>query len=209
MAIPVMILGESGTGKSASLRNFKPDEVGIINVSGKPLPFKNQLKVFKSDMYFPIRKALLGNKELPAYVIDDAQYLMANEFMRRSDERGYDKFTEIAKNFWSLVQEVVAQQMPDDQIVYFLMHTDTADDGRVRAKTIGKMLNEKITLEGLFTIVLRTSVSDGVYTFRTVNSGSDTVKTPMGMFQTAEIDNDLKAVDTAIREYYNIKREAE
>ena len=210
MAIPVMILGESGTGKSASLRNFKPDEVGIINVSGKPLPFKNQLKVFKSDMYFPIRKALLGNKELPAFVIDDAQYLMANEFMRRSDERGYDKFTEIAKNFWSLVQEVVAQQMPDDQIVYFLMHTDTSDDGRVRAKTIGKMLNEKITLEGLFTIVLRTSVSDGVYTFRTVNSGSDTVKTPMGMFQTAEIDNDLKAVDTIIREYYGInKKEAE
>ena len=210
MAIPVMILGESGTGKSASLRNFNPDEVGIINVSGKPLPFKNQLKVFKSDMYFPIRKALLGNKELPAYVIDDAQYLMANEFMRRSDERGYDKFTEIAKNFWSLVQEVVAQQMPDDQIVYFLMHTDTSDDGRVRAKTIGKMLNEKITLEGLFTIVLRTSVSDGVYTFRTVNSGSDTVKTPMGMFQTAEIDNDLKAVDTIIREYYGInKKEAE
>lgn len=207
MAIPVMILGESGTGKSASLRNFTEDEVGVINVSGKPLPFRNKLKVLKSDSYGTIRKALLGNKVLPAFVIDDAQYLMANEYMRRSDERGYDKFTEIAKNFWSLVQEVVAQQMPDDQIVYFLMHTDTADDGRVRAKTIGKMLNEKITLEGLFTIVLRTAVSDGVYTFRTVNSGSDTVKTPMGMFQAAEIDNDLKAVDTAIREYYGINKE--
>lgn len=208
MAIPVMILGESGTGKSASLRNFQPDEVGIINVSGKPLPFRNKLNVYKSDNYFQIRKVLLGSKA-PSIVIDDAQYLMANEFMRRSDERGYDKFTEIAKNFWSLVQEIVAQQMPDDQIVYFLMHTDTSDDGRVRAKTIGKMLNEKITLEGLFTIVLRTSVSDGVYTFRTVNSGSDTVKTPMGMFQTAEIDNDLKAVDTAIREYYGINRNEE
>ena len=205
MAIPVMILGESGTGKSASLRNFKEDEVGIINVSGKPLPFRNNLKVLKSDSYFTIRKALLGSKA-PSIVIDDAQYLMANEFMRRADERGYDKFTEIAKNFWSLVQEVVAQQMPDNQIVYFLMHTDMSDDGRVRAKTIGKMLNEKITLEGLFTIVLRTSVSDGVYTFRTVNSGSDTVKTPMGMFQTSEIDNDLKAVDTVIREYYGITK---
>lgn len=203
-----MILGESGTGKSASLRNFQPDEVGIINVSGKPLPFRNKLNVYKSDSYPQIRKVLLGSKA-PSIVIDDAQYLMANEFMRRSDERGYDKFTEIAKNFWSLVQEIVAQQMPDDQIVYFLMHTDTSDDGRVRAKTIGKMLNEKITLEGLFTIVLRTSVSDGVYTFRTVNSGSDTVKTPMGMFQTAEIDNDLKAVDTAIREYYGINRNEE
>lgn len=203
-----MILGESGTGKSASLRNFQPDEVGIINVSGKPLPFRNKLSVYKSDSYPQIRKVLLGSKA-PSIVIDDAQYLMANEFMRRSDERGYDKFTEIAKNFWSLVQEIVAQQMPDDQIVYFLMHTDTSDDGRVRAKTIGKMLNEKITLEGLFTIVLRTCVSDGVYTFRTVNSGSDTVKTPMGMFHTAEIDNDLKMVDTAIREYYGINRNEE
>lgn len=208
MAIPVMILGESGTGKSASLRNFSPDEVGIINVSGKPLPFRNKLKVLKSDSYGTIRKALLGSKA-PSIVIDDAQYLMANEFMRRSDERGYDKFTDIQKNFWSLVQEIVAQQMPDEQIVYFLMHTDTTDDGRVRAKTIGKMLNEKITLEGLFTIVLRTNVSDGVYTFRTVNSGSDTVKTPMGMFSTSEIDNDLKMVDTAIREYYGITKKEE
>lgn len=206
-----MVLGESGTGKSASLRNFKPDEVGVIDVSGKPLPFRNKLNVYKTDKYEYVRKALLAkrDKPIPAFVIDDAQYLMCNEFMRRSDERGYDKFTEIARNFWSLVQEVVAQQMPEDQIVYFLMHTNISDDGRIKAKTIGKMLDEKITLEGLFTIVLRTSVSDGVYTFRTVNSGSDTVKTPMGMFETAEIDNDLKAVDTVIREYYGINKEKE
>lgn len=206
-----MVLGESGTGKSASLRNFKPDEVGVIDVSGKPLPFRNKLNVYKTDKYEYVRKALLAkrDKPIPAFVIDDAQYLMCNEFMRRSDERGYDKFTEIARNFWSLVQEVVAQQMPEDQIVYFLMHTNISDDGRIKAKTIGRMLDEKITLEGLFTIVLRTSVSDGVYTFRTVNSGSDTVKTPMGMFETAEIDNDLKAVDTVIREYYGINKEKE
>lgn len=211
MAIPVMILGESGTGKSASLRNFKPDEVGVIDVSGKPLPFRNKLNVYKTDKYEYVRKALLAkrDKPIPAFVIDDAQYLMCNEFMRRSDERGYDKFTEIARNFWSLVQEVVAQQMPEDQIVYFLMHTNISDDGRIKAKTIGRMLDEKITLEGLFTIVLRTSVSDGVYTFRTVNSGSDTVKTPMGMFETAEIDNDLKAVDTVIREYYGMNKTKE
>ena len=208
MGIPVLLMGESGTGKSASLRNFEPGEVGVINVSGKPLPFRNKLKVFKSDIYRQINKALLSDKTIPAFVIDDAQYLMANEFMRRADERGYDKFTEIARNFWSLVQETVVQQMPDNQIVYFLMHTDTTDDGRIRAKTIGKMLNEKITLEGLFTIVMRTCVNDGVYTFRTVNNGSDTVKTPMGMFQTQEIDNDLKMVDTAIREYYGINQEA-
>ena len=201
-----MILGESGTGKSTSLRNFAADEVAVINVAGKPLPFRNKLNVWKCDDYAKIRAALLKSPDIPAFVVDDAQYLMANEFMRRSDERGYDKFTEIAKNFWSLVLETVTQKMPDNQIVYFLMHTDTADDGRVRAKTIGKMLNEKITLEGLFTIVLRTNVSDGVYTFRTVNSGSDTVKAPMGMFAASEIDNDLKAVDTAIREYYGITK---
>ena len=206
MAINCMILGESGTGKSTSLRNFAADEVAVINVAGTPLPFRNKLNVWKCDDYAKIRAAMLKRPDVPAFVIDDAQYLMANEFMRRSDERGYDKFTEIAKNFWSLVLETVTQKMPDNQIVYFLMHTDTADDGRVRAKTIGKMLNEKITLEGLFTIVLRTNVSDGIYTFRTVNSGSDTVKAPMGMFSASEIDNDLKAVDTVIREYYGITK---
>lgn len=207
MAIPCMILGESGTGKSASLRNFGPDEVAIINVSGKPLPFRNKLKAVRTDDYLKISTALMTPTNVKAYVIDDAQYLMANEFMRRVNERGYDKFTEIAYHFWHLVQVTVGQMMPEDKIVYFLMHTDISDDGRVRAKTIGKMLNEKITLEGLFTIVLRTHVSDGVYTFSTVNSGADTVKTPMGMFDKAEIDNDLKAVDTAIREYYGMTKE--
>ena len=207
MAIPVMILGESDTGKSASLRNFKAEEVAIIDVSGKPLPFRNKLPILKTDKYDLITKAMLSRPNIPAFVVDDAQYLMANEFMRRSDERGYDKFTEIAKNFWSLIQETVSQRMPEKQIVYFLMHTDVSDDGRIRAKTIGKMLNEKITLEGLFTIVLRTSVTDGVYSFRTVNSGSDTVKAPMGMFDAALIDNDLKAVDTIIREYYGFTEE--
>lgn len=208
MGIPVMILGESGTGKSASLRNFKPEDVCVINVSGKPLPFRNKLKVCGTDKYELVTKALLTQPE-PAFVIDDGQYLMANEFMRRANERGYDKFTEIARNFWSLVQETVVQRMPPDRIVYFLMHTESSDDGRIRAKTIGKMLNEKITLEGLFTIVLRTSVSDGVYSFRTVNSGSDTVKTPMGMFSAAEIDNDLKMVDQVIREYYGLEPKKE
>ena len=204
MGIPCLIFGESGTGKSASLRNFAPDEVAVINVCGKPLPFKSKLKTLKTDDYMKISPALMSPTGVKSYVIDDAQYLMADEFMRRVNERGYDKFTEIAYHFWHLVQEVVVQMLPDDKIVYFLMHTDTSDDGRVRAKTIGKMLNEKITLEGLFTIVLRTQVSDGVYTFRTVNSGSDTVKTPMGMFESAEIDNDLKMVDDTIRAYYGI-----
>ena len=208
MAVPCLIMGESGTGKSASLRNFSPDDVVVINVSGKPLPFRNKLPMLKSDNYAMIKSALKSKKlnDIPSVVIDDAQYLMADEFMRRAGERGYDKFTEIACNFWSLVRETVADEMAEDKIVYFLMHTESMDDGRVRAKTIGRMINEKITLEGLFTIVLRTKVTDGNYTFTTVNSGSDTVKTPMGMFDSPEIDNDLKAVDSAIRDYYGISK---
>lgn len=197
-----MILGESGTGKSASLRNFQPDEIGVINVCGKPLPFRNQMKDLKTDDYLKIEKALKSS-EKKAAVIDDCQYLMGNEFMRQAKVTGYQKFTDIAQNFWTLVQ-VVIRELPEDVIVYFLGHIDRDQSGNEKFKTIGKMLDEKITVEGMFTIVLKTSVQDGRYLFSTRNSGSDTVKTPMGMFENPYIDNDLKMVDTVIREYYNI-----
>ena len=128
---------------------------------------------------------------------------MANEFMRRSFEKGYDKFTEIGYNFWTLVNGA-SMDLPFDTIVYFLMHTDSDDNGNEKAKTIGKLLDEKITLEGMTSIVLKTAVKDGVYTFTTQNNGHDTVKSPLGMFSTYEIDNDLKAVDTAIRKYWEL-----
>lgn len=197
-----MILGESGTGKSASLRNFQPDEIGVINVCGKPLPFRSQIKTFNSDNYMQIEKALKANEKRSA-VIDDCQYLMANEFMRNAKVTGYQKFTDIAQNFWTLVQ-VVIRELPEDMIVYFLGHIDRDQNGNEKFKTIGKMLDEKITVEGMFTVVLKTSVQDGRYLFSTRNSGADTVKTPIGMFDEPYIDNDLKMVDTAIREYYNI-----
>lgn len=197
-----MVLGESGTGKSASLRNFQPDEIGVINVCGKPLPFRNQMKDLKTDDYLKIEKALKSS-EKKAVVIDDCQYLMGNEFMRQAKVTGYQKFTDIAQNFWTLVQ-VVIRELPEDVIVYFLGHIDRDQSGNEKFKTIGKMLDEKITVEGMFTIVLKTSVQDGRYLFSTRNSGSDTVKTPMGMFENPYIDNDLKMVDTVIREYYNI-----
>lgn len=197
-----MILGESGTGKSASLRNFKPDEIGVINVCGKPLPFRSQIKTFNSDNYMQIEKALKANEKRSA-VIDDCQYLMANEFMRNAKVTGYQKFTDIAQNFWTLVQ-VVIRELPEDMIVYFLGHIDRDQNGNEKFKTIGKMLDEKITVEGMFTVVLKTSVQDRRYLFSTRNSGADTVKTPIGMFDEPYIDNDLKMVDTAIREYYNI-----
>lgn len=201
MAIPVLVLGESGTGKSASLRNFDVSEIKVINVEGKPLPFKNKFEVFSSDNYVKILKEMQVTKK-PVIVIDDAQYLMANEFMRRATERGFDKFTEIAQNFWNLVNKV--KELPNNQIVYFLAHIERDANGNEKIKTIGKLLDEKITVEGMFTIVLKTNVTDGAYTFLTQNSGHDTVKSPIGMFKTFAIDNDLKYVDDKIRNYYEI-----
>lgn len=203
MALGVLILGESGTGKSASLRNFKKGEVGVINVVGKPLPFKNDLATYKSDDYMRIEMALKKSTS-KVMVIDDSQYLMANEYMRRSGENGFQKFTDIGRNFWALV-DMIQRELPDDMTVYFLHHIERDANGNEKLKTIGKMLDEKITIEGLFSIVLKTSVEDGHYYFCTKNSGHDTVKTPMGMFAEEKIDNDLKMVDSVIRDYYGIK----
>lgn len=201
MAIPVLILGESGTGKSASLRNFNPEDLKVINVANKPLPFKNKFESVSTDDYRAIIKTLKMNDK-KVVVIDDAQYLMANEFMRRATERGFDKFTEIAQNFWTLVNTV--KDLPANQVVYFLAHIERDANGNEKIKTIGKLLDEKITVEGMFTIVLKTNVTDGVYSFITQNSGHDTVKSPIGMFPSIVIDNDLKYVDEKIRNYYEI-----
>lgn len=203
MGIPVFVLGHSGTGKSTSLRNFKSNEILHINVMSKPLPFKGRFaETYNGDNYTEIAKAINKTK-CKSIVIDDAQYLMANEFMRRSSEMGYQKFTDIANNFWTLINSVT-NDLPFDVIVYFLMHTDQDDNGNEKAKTIGKLLDEKICIEGMSSIVLKTAVKDGVYTFTTQNNGHDTVKSPLGMFPTYEIENDLKKVDTAIREYWEL-----
>jgi hypothetical protein len=201
MAIIVMVCGQSGTGKSTSLRNFKPEDVCVVNVSGKPLPFRNKHKTFNTDDYISIDTAI---KKAPAksIVIDDATYLMTGEYMRTANVSGFQKFTTLALNFYSLIKSAAA--LPDDKIVYFMGHIDTDSNGNEKFKTIGKLLDEKITLEGMFTIVLKTVVQDGKYFFSTRNSGQDTVKTPMGMFDDALIENDLAAVDAAIREYYGI-----
>lgn len=202
MGIPVLILGESGSGKSASLRNFKDGEVGIINVSSKPLPFKTSIKPFNSDDYMKIEQVMKKAKA-KSIVIDDAQYLQANEYMRNAKIQGYQKFTDIALNFWTLVQMVI-KELPEDVIVYFLGHIETDSSGKEKFKTIGKM-TDNYSVEGMCTIVLKTLVEDGHYYFTTQTNGFDTVKSPMGMFNETKIDNDLKKVDEAIREYYEIK----
>lgn len=196
-----MIYGQSGTGKSTSLRNFSPDQVGLINVSGKPLPFRSEIPSIVTDDYTHIRQVLASAKA-KSIVIDDATYLMVDEFMRNAKMPGYQKFTDMAFNFFQLIES--ARLLPDDKIVYFLGHSDRDQDGNEKFKTIGKLLDEKVTLEGKFTIVLKTVVKDGKYYFQTQNNGQDTVKSPIGMFQNELIDNDLAEVDRIIREYYNI-----
>ena len=206
MGIPVLILGESGSGKSASLRNFKKGEVGIIKVAGKPLPFKGDLGSYPTDNYAQIH-AILEKAKAKIIVIDDAQYLMANEFMRRAKETGFQKFTDIGQNYWNLIMTVI-NKLDDDVVVYFMSHIERDQEGHEKVKTIGKLLDEKITTEGLFSIVLKTQVKDGKYSFVTQTNGMDTVKSPIGLFEELEIDNDLKIVDQKIREYYELDKKS-
>lgn len=181
------------------MRNFEPEEVSVFNVASKPLPFKKKLPRMNGATYEGIQKALSApNKK--AYVIDDSQFLLCFEMFKTAKDTGYGKFTDMALHFYNLLQFVI-QMTPEDCIVYFLHHTETTGDGRIKAKTIGKMLDEKLTVEGLFSIVLY-CVTDGVsHKFITQSDGCTTAKSPIEMFE-LEIDNDLKAVDTTIREYY-------
>ena len=202
MGIPVLILGESGSGKSTSLRNFDEKEIGIFNVASKPLPFRKKLPTVNKATYQTIFKGLSAPK-LKRYVIDDSQYLMCFEMFGKINEKGYDKFSTCAKNFYDLIQFVIGGT-PDDCIVYFLHHIDRSEDGRIKAKTQGKMLDNQLTLEGLFSIVLL-CVTDGKnHNFITQSDGTTPAKSPLEMLPEV-IDNDLKMVDTAIREYYDFK----
>lgn len=199
MAQIVLILGESGTGKSASLRNFQNGEIALVNIGKKSLPFRGNFNTINSCDFDEISKFVQSVPE-KIIVVDDAQYLMAFQYMRRIKENGWDKFNEIQSDFFNLIE--LAKSLPDDKIVFFLSHIETKDDGRQKIKTIGKMLDEKITIEGMFTVVLKTYVSDGKYYFVTQNSGMDTVKSPIGMFPSITIDNDLKYVAEKIKNYY-------
>ena len=206
MAVLVYILGRTGTGKSYSMRNFPKDKLAIVNVQGKILPFRGgaQIETTNTDDWADIKDTLTAySKRYNAIVVDDFQYLMSNEFMRRAMEKGYDKFTEIASHAWEIADSV--RKLPRDTIVYVMCHTDTDSEGIERLKTIGKLLDEKIFLEGMSTIVLKTVVSDGKYSFVTQNNGKDTVKSPADMFPSYGIANDLWYVDQKIREYYGME----
>ena len=201
MGIPVLILGESGSGKSASMRNFDPEAVGVFNVAGKPLPFRRRLKTVNNATYADIYKALAKPK-LKTYIIDDSQYLMAFEELDRARETGYTKFTEMALNFSGLIRFII-NNLPPDVVVFFLHHVETTERGKIKAKTVGKMIDSKLTLEGLFSIVLLCEATSEGHHFITQSDGYTTAKSPMEMLD-KQIDNDLAMVDAVIREYWNL-----
>lgn len=202
MGVSVLVLGHSGTGKSTSLRNFKQGEIGIFNVAGKPLPFRGKMSKVDHPTYAQMKQSLKANK-LKAYVVDDANYLMAFQSFAKANEKGYDKFTSMAVDFEQLLE--AANNTNDDTIVYFFMHPDYDDAGRLKPKTIGKMLDNQLCIEGMFPIVLITERDDTGYHFITQTDGSTPAKSPMGMFDELVIDNDLKEVDSTIRAYWNMK----
>lgn len=215
MSYLTLILGESGTGKSTSIRNLDPDETFIINVIGKPMPFRGFNKKYSSDKknymstddYSKIIKAMevISSKEdyknIKNIVIDDFQYIMCNEFMRRASEKGYNKFTEIGQNAWRIADD--ASKLRDDIFVFVLSHSEVSDQGVSKAKTIGKMLDNTITFEGLFTTVMHSKVIDGKYRFLTNFDGSHVAKSPMGMFEDMYIDNDLNEIKKSMINYYS------
>lgn len=209
MAEPVVIYGKSGTGKSTSLENFADDEILYGNITGKRLPFRKQFKYnMVTDDVDKIKRTLSKCPDfIKVIVLDDAGYLMTNQFMRghNGDKSGgntFDLFNSIADNFWGLINYI--KSLPEDKIVYIIMHEDTNDFGERKIRTIGKLLNEKVCIEGMCTVVLRSETMGGKYSFVTQNEGNDISKSPKGMFSEIRIPNDLKAVDTAIREYWGL-----
>ena len=205
-SVPILLIGASGTGKSTSLRNFKGDEVAVVNVLGKPLPFKSDIKAPKCDSYEIILKAI-ENTDKKTIVIDDAGYLLTNEFMNKSSVKGYDKYNEMANNFFNLINGI--KNIEGGKTVYLIMHEDTNEFGEVKPKTIGKLLDDKVNIQGMFTICIRTLYENGNYIFRLKTNGQDCVKTPFGMFENDIMENDLKEFDKIVRDYYELDKKVE
>ena len=206
-SVPVLLIGQSGSGKSTSLRNFKGDEVAVVNVLGKPLPFKSDIKAGKCDDYATILKAI-EKTDKKTIVIDDANYLITNEFMNKSSVKGFDKYNEMGNNFFNLINGI--KNIEGGKTVYLIMHEDTDENGNIKPKTIGKLLDDKVNIQGMFTICIRSMYDNGNYIFRLKTNGQDCVKTPFGMFEADTMENDLKEFDKVVREYYELdKKESE
>ena len=206
-SVPILLIGASGSGKSTSLRNFKKEEVAVVNVLGKPLPFKSDINAPKCDDYNVILNSI-KNTDRKTIVIDDANYLITNEFMNKSSVKGYDKYNDMANNFWNLINGI--KNIEGGKTVYLIMHEDTDENGNIKPKTIGKLLDDKCNIQGMFTICIRSMFDNGKYIFRLKTNGQDCVKTPFGMFENEEMENDLKEFNKVVREYYELdKKEGE
>jgi len=208
MGVPVLVIGKSGSGKSSSLRNcIGNDNYNVINVLAKPFPFKGKIKSVNTDDYQQVMRCLIQS-QAKSIVIDDAGYLITNMFMNGHSNAGagnavFSFYNKIGDHFWNLI-EFIKKSVPEGKIVYIFMHEDTDDFGNIKPKTIGKLLDEKVCIEGMFTIVLRCVIENGKHLFVTQTTERDVAKTPIGMFEDLKIDNDLALVDKAIREYYEI-----
>ena len=207
MGVSVLVIGQSGSGKSTSLRNLDPNKVGVFNIASKPLPFRGKLKVINHPSYDSIKTKLAENK-LKTYVIDDATYLMQFQNFQKAKFKGYDKFTDMAVEFYNLL-ETIREKTSDDTVVYLMGHIDRDEQGRTTMRTIGKMLSNQLCVEGLCPIVLMAETDGKDHWFTTINDGTSVVKAPMGMFTQPKIDNDLAIVDKAIREYWGFNDKPE
>lgn len=213
----ILVIGESGSGKSTSIRGLDPKETFLISVIGKPLPFKGYRQKYKhikdwsdeennlyvSDNYQAILKCIdlvKKREDIKTLILDDFQYVMANEFMRRASETGFTRFSEIAQHAWMIINALTNSR--ENLISFVLCHSDTDEYGKVKCKTIGKLLNEKISVEGLFTTVLHSLKTDHGYAFLTQTDGVHLAKSPIGLFDDEYIKNDLGLIRGLIEEYY-------
>lgn len=218
MSNAILLLGESGTGKSSSIRNLPPEETMIINVIGKPLPFRGANKsytrlstdgltgnYYASDEPDAIMRGinLVNNKrhDIKYLVIDDYGYSITNGFMRKALQPGYSKFTELGLAAFNILDKI--NVLRDDLYCFIMMHTEIDQQGKYKPKTVGKMIDQYVNIEGKFSYVLHSLIVDGNYLFLTNNDGQHMAKTPMGLFDTQMIPNDLSLVVETMNNYLN------
>lgn len=218
----VGIVGQTGTGKSTSIKHLNPEETYIINVAKKELPFKGSEKLYnvekknykEVDDANEISRLLKTISEKAPHIkniiLEDSNYVMGFTMLDKATEKGYEKFSVMAKDTVTMIR--TAKQLRDDLIVFYFSHPDTIEDGGeiigYKIKTSGKLIDSQINLEGLFTIVIYTNVDekkDGTieYNFITNRYKKYPAKSPDGMFNDTIIPNDLQLVVNTINEYYN------
>ncbi len=209
----IVILGESGTGKSTSMRHLKPEETFVINVLNKPLPFRGYKNIYnedksnylESDNYAKIiayLKAINERRpEIKTIIIDDFSFLMNNEFMRRCREKQFDKFTEMGANMFAIME--ACKDFRSDLYCFLMCHTEKDHAGNIKPKTVGKMTGDYVGIAERVSIVLHTQIIDRQYKFLTQNDGVCMAKSPMGLFDDLYIENDLQFVKEKMNDYFN------